>query len=106
METVFKYEIYIKTSPEQLWQAITDPALRRKYSFGVGVFSDWTPGSSYDPLRSHDPARDGRAPHDARLVALPRIAEDDVTPGCRSSSGMEPPAIRRAARLASYRFSA
>jgi len=41
------YEIYIKTTPERLWQAITDPDMRRKYSFGVGVYSDWTPGSSY-----------------------------------------------------------
>ena len=45
MQKVF--EIYIKTTPERLWRAITDPALRRKYSFGVGVYSDWTPGSSY-----------------------------------------------------------
>jgi len=41
------YEIYIKTTPERLWQAITDPELRWKYNFGVGVFSDWTPGSTY-----------------------------------------------------------
>jgi uncharacterized protein YndB with AHSA1/START domain/DNA-binding transcriptional ArsR family regulator len=41
------YEVYIKTTQERLWQAITDPELRRKYTFGVGVFSDWTPGSSY-----------------------------------------------------------
>jgi uncharacterized protein YndB with AHSA1/START domain len=41
------YEIYIKTTPERLWQAITDPAIRAKYSFGVGVYSDWTPGSQY-----------------------------------------------------------
>src|SRR5687767_13885218 len=41
------YEIYIKTTPERLWQAITDPALRAKYSFGVAVTSDWTPGSAY-----------------------------------------------------------
>jgi uncharacterized protein YndB with AHSA1/START domain len=45
MEKVF--EIYIKTTPERLWQAITDPEMRRKYTFGVGVFSDWKPGSSY-----------------------------------------------------------
>ena len=31
------YEIYIKTTPQRLWQAITDPALRAKYSFGVAV---------------------------------------------------------------------
>ena len=45
MEKVF--EIYIKTTPERLWEAITDPALRQKYNFGVGVESDWTPGSRY-----------------------------------------------------------
>ncbi len=41
------YEIYIKTTPERLWQAITDPEMRRKYSFGVAVYSDWTPRSTY-----------------------------------------------------------
>ena len=45
MEKVF--EIYIKTTPERLWQAITDPAMRAKYTFGVGVYSDWAAGSSY-----------------------------------------------------------
>ncbi len=45
MEKVF--EMYIKTSPERLWEAITDPELRSKYNFGVGVESDWTSGSSY-----------------------------------------------------------
>ena len=43
MEKVF--EIYIKTTPERLWQAITDPDIRAKYNFGAGVRSDWTPGS-------------------------------------------------------------
>jgi len=46
MEKVF--EIYIKTTPGRLWQAITDPEMRRKYTFGVGVYSDWTPGSRYE----------------------------------------------------------
>jgi uncharacterized protein YndB with AHSA1/START domain/DNA-binding transcriptional ArsR family regulator len=45
MEKVF--EIYIKTTPERLWEAITNPDLRRKYSFGVGTESEWTPGSPY-----------------------------------------------------------
>jgi uncharacterized protein YndB with AHSA1/START domain/DNA-binding transcriptional ArsR family regulator len=39
------FEIYIKTTPERLWQAITDDDARRRYSFGVGVRSDWSPGS-------------------------------------------------------------
>jgi uncharacterized protein YndB with AHSA1/START domain/DNA-binding transcriptional ArsR family regulator len=45
MEKVF--EIYIRTTPERLWNAITDPEIRAKYNFGAGVTSDWTPGSSY-----------------------------------------------------------
>ena len=45
MEKVF--EIYIRTSAERLWNAITDPAIRAKYQFGAGVRSDWTPGSRY-----------------------------------------------------------
>ncbi|MGH3028390.1 MAG: ArsR/SmtB family transcription factor [Gaiellaceae bacterium] len=46
MEKVF--EIYIKTTPERLWEAITDPDLRARYSFGVRVESDWTNGSTYE----------------------------------------------------------
>ena len=45
MQKVF--EIYIKTTPERLWEAITDPGMRAKYSFGVETHSDWTPGSDY-----------------------------------------------------------
>jgi len=46
MEKVF--EIYIKTTPERLWEAISDSEQRAIYSFGVRVDSDWTPGSRYD----------------------------------------------------------
>ncbi|MGB2953917.1 MAG: metalloregulator ArsR/SmtB family transcription factor [Gaiellaceae bacterium] len=42
------FEIYIKTTPERLWEAITDGEMRRKYSFGSRVSSDWTPGSHYE----------------------------------------------------------
>ncbi len=50
------YEIYIKTTPERLWQAITDSDMRRVYNFGVGVISDWTPGSSYEGVHPSAPA--------------------------------------------------
>ncbi|MEO8328744.1 MAG: metalloregulator ArsR/SmtB family transcription factor [Candidatus Nanopelagicales bacterium] len=43
MEKVF--EIYIRTSPERLWEAITDPEQRAKYNFGMAVKTDWKPGS-------------------------------------------------------------
>jgi uncharacterized protein YndB with AHSA1/START domain len=41
------FETYIKTTPERLWEAITDPAMRARYSFGVRTDSDWAPGSPY-----------------------------------------------------------
>jgi DNA-binding transcriptional ArsR family regulator len=46
MEKVF--EIYIRTTPERLWEAITDPGIRAKYNFGAGITSDWTPGSHFE----------------------------------------------------------
>jgi uncharacterized protein YndB with AHSA1/START domain len=49
------FEIYIKTTPERLWEAITDPEIRSKYQFGARVTSDWTPGSRFD-LRAGDVA--------------------------------------------------
>jgi uncharacterized protein YndB with AHSA1/START domain len=46
MEKVF--EIYIRTTPERLWEAITDPEIRSKYQFGARIVSDWTPGSRFE----------------------------------------------------------
>jgi len=41
------FEIYIKTTPERLWEAITDSEIRSKYNFGVLIDTDWTRGSRY-----------------------------------------------------------
>ena len=49
------YEIYIKTTPERLWEAITDPAQRRIYNFGVAAESDWTAGSSFESRHPASP---------------------------------------------------
>jgi uncharacterized protein YndB with AHSA1/START domain/DNA-binding transcriptional ArsR family regulator len=57
MEKVF--EIYIKTTPERLWQAITDTEMRRKYNFGAVVTSDWTPGSRYQGVGGETPIFEG-----------------------------------------------
>jgi len=54
MDRVF--EIYIRTSPERLWEAITDPEIRARYNFGAGVRSDWTPGAR---LEMSSPKSDG-----------------------------------------------
>jgi uncharacterized protein YndB with AHSA1/START domain len=41
----FVYTTYIKTTPQQLWQALTDPAFTRRY-WGVSFDTDWTVGST------------------------------------------------------------
>src|SRR4051812_4728082 len=41
------FEIYIRTTPERLWEAITNPELRRRYNFGGSAVSDWKAGSGY-----------------------------------------------------------
>jgi len=46
MQKVF--EIYIRTTPERLWEAITDSEIRSKYHFGLRITSDWTPGSRFE----------------------------------------------------------
>jgi DNA-binding transcriptional ArsR family regulator/uncharacterized protein YndB with AHSA1/START domain len=44
--TAFVYTTYIRTTPERLWQAITDPAFSRRY-MGHAMVSDWNKGSTY-----------------------------------------------------------
>ncbi len=62
------FEIYIKTTPERLWEAITDPEMRAKYSFGVETNSDWTPGSGYEASR---PRRESTSPTGENLEVDP-----------------------------------
>ncbi|WP_197381639.1 ArsR/SmtB family transcription factor [Mycolicibacterium mengxianglii] len=44
--TDFVYTTYIKTTPERLWQAITDPVFSERY-LGHALVSDWQQGSTY-----------------------------------------------------------
>src|SRR6202521_360407 len=53
------FEIYIKTTPAKLWKAITDTDMRRKYTFGAVVTSDWTPVSHYEGVGGGTPIFEG-----------------------------------------------
>jgi uncharacterized protein YndB with AHSA1/START domain len=53
MEKVF--EIYIRTTPERLWEAITDSEIRSKYTFGMRTHSDWTQGSRFEQRSPKSP---------------------------------------------------
>ena len=59
-KTEFVYKTYIKTTPERLWQALTDPAFTSRY-WGVTFESDWKVGSTMtieqDGVTIADPAQ-------------------------------------------------
>lgn len=61
------YEIYIRTSPDLLWEAITTPEIRANYNFGASVHSEWTPGSHVEM----------GSPNAGRLVGDGEILEVD-----------------------------
>jgi uncharacterized protein YndB with AHSA1/START domain/DNA-binding transcriptional ArsR family regulator len=44
-DPAFVYTTFIKTTPERLWQALTEPAFTRRY-WGVAFETDWRPGST------------------------------------------------------------
>jgi uncharacterized protein YndB with AHSA1/START domain/DNA-binding transcriptional ArsR family regulator len=58
--TEFTYTTYIHTTPERLWQALTDPAFTSRY-WGVNFESDWRAGSTMvweeKGVRIADPAQ-------------------------------------------------
>lgn len=61
------YEIYIRTTPERLWDAITSPETRAHFQLGCRIDSDWSPGSRYE-LTS--PAAGGRLLGDGTNVEI------------------------------------
>jgi uncharacterized protein YndB with AHSA1/START domain/DNA-binding transcriptional ArsR family regulator len=46
MEKVF--EIYIRTTPERLWEAITDPDIKSRYNFGNRFDGEVAPGARFE----------------------------------------------------------
>ena len=46
-KSTFVYVSYIRTTPEKLWSALTDPEFMKQYWFGTHCESGWTPGSSW-----------------------------------------------------------
>lgn len=49
-KSTFVYVTYIRTTPEKLWTALTDPEFQKQYWFGVHCESVWTAGSPWKML--------------------------------------------------------
>ena len=45
--STFMYVTYIRTTPEKLWSALTDPATMKQYWFGMHQDTDWKAGSPW-----------------------------------------------------------
>jgi uncharacterized protein YndB with AHSA1/START domain len=46
-KSTYVYVTYIRTTPEKLWKALTDPQYTRQYWFGMASTSDWKAGSPW-----------------------------------------------------------
>jgi uncharacterized protein YndB with AHSA1/START domain len=61
--STFLYVTYIRTTPEKLWAALTEPEFMKQYWFGMHGQSDWTVGSPWKLL-----AADGRTAAEGEIV--------------------------------------
>jgi uncharacterized protein YndB with AHSA1/START domain len=50
--STFVYVIYIRTTPDRLWSALTDAEFMRQYWFGMHCESQWTAGSPWRMVRA------------------------------------------------------
>jgi uncharacterized protein YndB with AHSA1/START domain len=63
--THWTMETFIRTTPDRLWSALTDPADTANYYFGSAVKSDWKVGSPVDYL-----APDGSMMLDGQIITI------------------------------------
>ncbi|MFW5877398.1 MAG: SRPBCC family protein [Myxococcota bacterium] len=52
-KTEFVYVTYIRSTPEKVFDAITNPEIARRY-WGHENVSDWKPGSKWEHIRAND----------------------------------------------------
>ncbi len=96
--TAFVYTTYIRTTPEALWKALTEPAFIERY-WGARLESDWQPGSTYTW------AQNGATVGDAEMVVLEsdpphRLAYTFHTfdPDFMAAAGVDPQTVAEMAR--------
>jgi len=65
--TAYVYTTYIRTTPDELWKALTDPGLTRRY-WGVAFETDWAVGS---PMVWEEGGRSTADPEQVVLAAEP-----------------------------------
>jgi uncharacterized protein YndB with AHSA1/START domain len=63
----FVYVTFIRTTPEQLWSALTTPEFTKQYWFGMHCESEWKAGSSWRLM-----FQDGRVADSGEIVEAER----------------------------------
>ena len=63
----FVYVTYIRTTPEELWTALTTSEFMKKYWFGMNIETDWKVGSPWKLIFP-----DGRIADTGEIVELDR----------------------------------
>ena len=46
-KSTYLYVSYIRTTPEKLWKALTDPEFTKQYWFGIRSETEWRAGSAW-----------------------------------------------------------
>ena len=64
-ESQFVYVTYIRTTPEKLWRALTEPEFTRQYWMGTTQESEWKPGASWKIVFA-----DGRTADSGEIVEI------------------------------------
>ena len=53
-QTTQVFRVYIKATPERVWEAITDPAWNSRYGYGAPQHYELRPGGRYHSTASDD----------------------------------------------------
>lgn len=61
----YRYEAYLRCSPDRAWEAITDPQLTANYYYGTLVESDWEVGSAIRYF-----SKDGKLVADGEILSI------------------------------------
>ncbi|GAA2889399.1 metalloregulator ArsR/SmtB family transcription factor [Pseudonocardia halophobica] len=93
--TEFTYTTYVRTTPERLWEALTDPAFTRRY-WGVAFRTEWRKGA---PMVWEENGRETVDPEQVVLEADPprRLAYTwhTFTPEWAAAAGIDEETLTR-----------
>src|SRR5262249_26236255 len=94
--TRLTFDIYIRATPEDIWRALTDPAITPRYRFGLSFDTDWRPRS---PLTSHSPERRGGVPGKRLAYSWTEPAKPEANDGHPSAVTFELTSMGEVTRL-------